>query len=119
MPRIVAAAYTYNKKDSKLTTNYAIDADQGTLVRQGSLEGVEPVVSPNLGRLTTVGALGVGPLRDASFDISDLSNRALAVLRTASDARSRLYGIDLSTGRATLLGTVGDGAPLVGMAIEP
>nr|WP_084362398.1 DUF4394 domain-containing protein [Caldimonas taiwanensis] len=43
-PRIEAAAYTYNKRDDKLTTNYGIDAGLGLLVRQGSLEGAQPVV---------------------------------------------------------------------------
>ena len=31
----------------------------------------------------------------------------------------RLHLVDLNTGKATPLGVVGDGSPLVGMAIEP
>lgn len=116
-PVLMGAAYSYNKSDAKLTTNFAIDGAAGTLVIQGSREGTAPVVSPNTGRLTTVGALGTGPLQDAAFDISDLDNSALAALRIAG--RTRLYQVDLATGRATLLGTVGDGQPLAGMAIEP
>lgn len=118
-PDIVAAAYTYNTRNEQLTTNYAIDRRQGTLVMQGSLEGAVPVVSPNTGALRTVGALGVGPLADAAFDISDVSNTALAVLRTGGQAPTRLYQIDLASGRATALGTVGDGAALLGIAIAP
>ena len=48
-PELVAAAYTYNPNDGKLTTNYAIDRALGVLVMQGSREGETPVVSPNTG----------------------------------------------------------------------
>jgi len=116
-PAITAAAYTYNKTDDKLTTNYAIDTAAGTLVMQGSREGAQPVVSPNTGRIGTVGALGTGPVEDASFDIADIDNTALAALRT--QGRTRLHLVDLHSGRAVPLGTVGDGRPLWGMAIEP
>ncbi len=115
--QVAGAGYTYNKNDDKLTTNYAIDLAGGTLLRQGSLEGVQPVVSPNTGQVFAVGALGTGALEDASFDIADVDNAALAALRR--DGRTRLYGIELASGRATLLGTLGDGRPVWGLAIEP
>jgi Domain of unknown function (DUF4394) len=120
--RIGAAAYTYNKTDPKLTTNYAIDLARGTLVRQGSAEGAAPVVSPNTGLLATVGALGSGAigsgaLDDAAFDIADTNNAALAALRHGGV--TRLHLIDLTTGRATALGRVADGQALAGLAIEP
>lgn len=118
-PRVVAAAYTYNKQDDKLTTNYAIDIRLGVLATQGSVEGTTPVVSPNTGQLRTVGSLGLGALADASFDIADVSGAAFAALRTHADARTRLYLVDLKTGRAQNLGTVGDGSAVVGIAIEP
>jgi len=118
-PQLVAAGYTYNKKNDKITTNFAIDAREGTLVTQGSREGVEPVVSPNTGRLFTVGALGTGALDDASFDIADIDNAAYAAVRRAGDATTRWMRIDLATGRATPLGTLGSGEAVVGIAIEP
>ena len=118
-PQVLAAAYTYNKGDDKLTTNYAIDSRQGSLVMQGSREGTTPVVSPNSGRLSTVGALGTGPLDDASFDIADISNAAFAAVRSAGAPQTRLWLVDLTTGRAQSLGTVGNGAPLLGIAVEP
>ena len=118
-PQVLAAGYTYNPRDEQLTTNFAIDRAQGMLVLQGTREGVQPAVSPNNGRLTTVGPLGLGPLEAASFDIADVSNAALAAVRTASDQRTRLLLVNLDTGRAQVLGTVGDGAALVGLAIEP
>lgn len=120
-PELVAAAYTYNTQNDKLTTNYAIDRALGTLVLQGSREGGQPVVSPNLGRLSTVGLLGLGPLADASFDISDVGNLALAAVRRAGSAPTEtlLVQIDLTTGAARTLGRLGDGAPVQGLAIEP
>jgi hypothetical protein len=115
--RVAGAGYTYNKRDDKLTTNYAIDIANGWLLTQGSREGAQPVVSPNTGQLALVGELGTGALEDASLDIADTNNAALAALRSAG--RTRLYAVDLDTGRATLLGTVGDGRALWGLAIAP
>jgi len=114
---VVGAAYTYNKRDDKLTTNYAIDIANGWLLTQGSREGVQPVVSHNTGQLAVVGELGTGALEDAAFDIADTHNAALAALRRGGS--TRLFAVDLDTGRATLLGTVGDGRALWGMAIAP
>jgi len=88
-------------------------------VLQGSKEGAEPSESPNLGMLRTVGELGTGPVTDAAFDIADVGNTPLAALRTEADPRTRLYRIDLSSGKATLLGTLGAGKALMGMAVEP
>ncbi len=118
-PDIVAAAYTYHPKDDRLTTNYAIDRALGMLVMQGSREGAVPVVSPNTGELRTVGTLGLGALADASFDIADVGNTALLAARSGSGARTRLYRVDLDTGRASTLGVVGYGGPLRGLAIAP
>ena len=116
-PQLLAAAYTYDKNDDKRTTNFAIDGASGALVMQGSLAGAVPVVSPNTGRLSTVGPLGTGRLQDAAFDIADLDNSAFAALRIGD--RTRLYLVDLDSGRATLLGTIGNGQALSGLAIEP
>lgn len=119
MPDIAGAAYTYNTRDEKITTNYAIDRARGTLVMQGSREGATPVVSPNTGQLRTVGALGLGALTDVAFDISDVANTALVAVRTAAGPRTRLHRVNLATGHATDLGQIGDGRVLVGLAIEP
>jgi hypothetical protein len=114
---LLAAGYTYNKDDEKLTTNYAIDASRGWLVRQGSMEGVQPVVSPNTGQVFDVGPLGTGPLEDVSFDIADIGNTAL--IAAPVRGRTRLMMVDLASGRATPLGTIDRGQPLLGLAIEP
>jgi hypothetical protein len=89
------------------------------LVMQGSAEGRTPVVSPNTGVLTTIGPLGLGALVDVSFDIADLSGAAFVAVRTAARPATRLHLVDLATGAAQAIGTVGNGEPLVGMAVEP
>ncbi len=116
-PKVAGAAYTYNKNNDKLTTNYAIDLAAGTLLTQGSVEGVQPAVSPNTGTLMVVGALGTGPIDDAAFDIADIGNTALAALRAGG--HTRLFLVDLASGRAAPLGTVDQGRTLWGLAIEP
>lgn len=118
-PDVAGVAYTYNKKDEKLTTNYAIDRALGALLMQGSREGAQPVVSPNTGLLRTVGLLGTGPLGEAHFDISDVANTALMAARRVGESTTRLYRIDLESGRATALGVVAQGERLLGLAIEP
>jgi hypothetical protein len=115
-PAVVAAGYTYNKDNDKITTNYALDGRQGVLVHQGSKEGVQPVVSPNTGKLYTVGSLGIGSFQRATLDISDLSNAAYAAV--TANGKSIWYRIDLATGKATRIGTV-EAGPVVGAAIEP
>jgi hypothetical protein len=115
-PGIVAAGYTYNKDNDKITTNYAIDGRLGVLVHQGSKEGVQPAVSPNTGRLYTVGSLGIGPFDKATLDISDVSNAAYAAV--SAGGKSVWYRVDLASGKATRIGTVA-GGPVVGAAIEP
>lgn len=118
-PQLLAAGYTYNKKDEKITTNFAIDGRDGTLVRQGSVEGGQPVVSPNTGRLFTVGALGTGSLVDASLDIADVNGTAFAALRTSAQGPTKLYLINLESGKAEVLGNVANGAALAGIAVIP
>lgn len=115
-PAVVAAGYTYNKDNDKITTNYALDGRQGALVHQGSKEGVQPAVSPNTGRLFTVGSLGIGAFERATLDISDVSNAAYAAITSGST--SAWYRVDLATGKATRIGTITAGA-VVGAAIEP
>lgn len=115
-PAVVAAGYTYNKDNDKITTNYALDGRAGALVHQGSKEGVQPPVSPNTGKLYTVGSLGIGSFDRATLDISDVSNAAYAAV--TAGGKSSWYRIDLATGKATRIGSVDAGA-LVGAAIEP
>jgi hypothetical protein len=117
-PSIVGAAYSYNKADPKITTNYALDASTGSLVTQGSREGTTPAVSPNTGQLFTVGKLGVN-FEDAAFDIQALSDVAFAALSGKALKGTRLYTLDLKTGAAQLIGTIGTNEGIRAMAMEP
>ena len=117
-PMTVGAAYSYNKADTKITTNFALDAAAGTLVTQGSREGVMPAVSPNTGQLFTIGSLGLA-FNNASFDIQAVSDVAFAALNSDGTSSSRWVMIDLKTGAAKSLGSVGGGERVVGVAMEP
>lgn len=118
-PAIVAIAYTYNEIDEKLTTNFALDASAGALVALGSREGKTPAVSPNSGHLFTVGPLGAGAFAQAAFDIGDVSGAAFAALTAADAHESRWVEVDLATGAARVIGAIGGGEAVIGIAIEP
>ncbi len=117
-PMAVGAAYSYNKADTKITTNFALDAATGALVTQGSREGVMPAVSPNTGQFFTIGSLGMA-FNTAAFDIQALSDVAFAALNSDGTTASRWVTIDLKTGAASSLGTIGGGERVVGIALEP
>ena len=117
-PMTVGAAYSYNKADTKITTNFALDAATGALVTQGSREGILPAVSPNTGQLFTIGSLGIA-FNNASFDIQAVSDVAFAALNSDGSMASRWVMIDLKTGAAKSLGAVGGGERVVGIAMEP
>lgn len=116
---INGVAYTYNKQNDKLTTNFAIDGARGTLVTMGSREGVEPVVSPNGGQVFTVGPLKTGPVTGVSFDISDAHNSVYLAASRVGDTRTHLFRVNLDTGEATYLASVGKKERIRALAIEP
>lgn len=105
-PTITAAAYTDSLPNTLVTKLFAIDAALDVLVLQ------DP---PNDGTLTTIGPLGVdfGPL--GGFDIVSSQNPQKDEAFAASGAT--LYSIDLTTGKATALGTIGQGdVNIIGLA---
>lgn len=111
-PFVFGSAYTNSFAGATSTTLFGIDSSRRALVRQGpESEGV----------LTTVGPLGIDieVIRVfTGFDISGLSGTAYAVLTPSSvqPQPSRLYTVDLGTGAATLVGALGEGATLIGLA---
>lgn len=115
-PRIVGAGYTNSVAGALSTTLYVIDAGLGILAIQGSIGGGP--VSPNSGQLATIGALGVNFTDNVGFDI-DPAGPAYAALQTPNDNDSDLYAINLSTGAATRIGTIGGGEVVRGLAIVP
>jgi hypothetical protein len=102
---VVACAYTNDFTGAATTTLYGIDSTSNTLVRVGGPDGTP---SPQLGDVVDIGALtfDVSPL--AGLDITANGNQAYAVLRIGLGA-SGLYTVDLVTGAAALVGTIGDG----------
>jgi hypothetical protein len=109
----VAAAYTNNIVGGGVTTLFVIDNATGTLLRQGGPDG-NP--SPNGGVLTTIGPLGVTPTGNVAFEITD-QGQAFAALTVGGTAG--LYAINLATGAATLVGTLGTGTAVVGLGQGP
>jgi hypothetical protein len=116
-PTVVAAAYTNAFAGAAFTTLYVLDAANDQLQIQG-----QPSGNPNLGDLQTVGALGIGDVQSvAAFDISGTNNMAFAAVNVAGAANSELHMINLTTGAATKINTIGGGevvrgATLVGAA---
>lgn len=106
-PKIFGCAYTNNFAGvgGTATTLYNIDADLDTLVTQGSLNSAP--VSPNSGRLFTVGSLGINVTETGDMDISDVSGLAYGAFNLMGENFSRFYTINLATGRATFMGQIG------------
>ena len=113
-PRIVGSAYTNNFNGTSVTTLFGIDSNRDVLVRQGGVNGVP---SPNGGVLSTIGpGLGFNTSDLVGFDISGISGLAFASLVGPTGAASQLFTINLATGSATLVGTIGTGVTLTGLA---
>jgi hypothetical protein len=104
-PNVISVAYSNNFFGSAVTTLYGIDSNLDVLVTQGGLNGSP---SPNLGGLFTVGALNVNATGIAGFDIAS-NGAALAALNLNGESATKLHSINLATGAATLIGTIGGG----------
>ncbi len=107
-PSITGAAYTNAIASSSSTQLYNIDEQLDILVLQNP---------PNDGTLMTVGELGIDFDTVGGFEIISLdegSNVAYAV------SNSTLYTIDLGTGTATNIGTIGnEDFNFIGLATVP
>ena len=109
-PNVVASAYTNSFASATSTTLYGIDSTLNTLVTQAP---------PNAGTLNTVGSLGIDVTDAGGFDIQASGNTAFAAL-SLDGLVSELYTIDLTTGAATLVGSIGAVPTLVrGLTIVP
>jgi hypothetical protein len=126
-PRVSGAAYDRNF-DGRLgasgTTLYAINTTTGQLVTVG---GLNQSPSPNTGTLGVIGSLGVGFDTSGSvgFDITARGTAggtgyATFDVETGAGLNTRLYTIDLSSGGASLVDTVGTGSlSLLSLAVAP
>ena len=112
---VAALGYT-NGAGTTVTTLYGIDTALDILVRIGGADGPP---SPNTGA-----AVALAELRDGSFNKIDFGPSANLDIQAGTDLAfasntTALYGIALSTGTVTTLGTVGGGFSLTGLAIAP
>jgi uncharacterized repeat protein (TIGR01451 family) len=108
-PSVVGTAYNNSFAGATTTTLYDIDSASDQLLIQNP---------PNNGTLVVVGALGVNAQGLLGFDLRS-NNAALAVM-TTNGIGSGLYSINLTTGAATLVGSVGPAATLLrDLAIAP
>ena len=119
---IRATAYSRNNAGggtSGATTLYEIDGTNNALVTQGSIDFFTGSgTSPNTGTLTSVAALtGVVGSTIVGFDIFNAAGTAAASAGTAFVATSTtLSSLNLSTGAAASLGTIGSGLTIVDIA---
>jgi hypothetical protein len=112
---VVALAYTNNTAGAAPTTAFGIDAGADALVTIGGANGSP---SPNSGTVTPIGALGVDTSDQAGLDVPlGASTTAFASLTVAGV--SGLYGVNLTTGAATLVGAIGPaGTAIVDLAVS-
>ena len=105
-PGVGASAYTNSYIGSTATTLYNVDETASRLVSQNP---------PNNGTLNTVGALGVSVStlgQSTDLDIAYAGGQNVAYLSVATansitTATTTLYTVNLSTGAATAVGTLG------------
>jgi hypothetical protein len=104
-PNVVAFSYDNNLSGVTQRTPYMIDSAADTLV----------LLLPPFpdGTLRTVGPLGVNASEIAGLTVYTTGtagspvNTAFAAITSPGDSVSKLYTIDLSTGAAALVGTIG------------
>lgn len=101
---VTAAAYTNSFVGTGTSTLYVIDTANDRLLIQGRAPS-----SPNNGDLQVVGSLGInGDVQAfAGFDINAINNTAFTALNVGNATTSDLYRINLLTGTATRLGSIG------------
>ena len=116
-PRVVGSAHTNNVNGASVTTLFGIDSNRDVLVMQGGPNGAP---SPNGGVLTTIGfGLGFNTSDLVGFDVSGITGLAYASLTPPAGGASQLFTINLTTGIATLVGTIGTGLTLIDLAASP
>jgi hypothetical protein len=119
-PAIVALAHQKGTATPSNAFMFGLDSTRDILVNVSA-----PNVGPtdptfaNTGLTTTIGPVGIDFTNNASFDISPLTGTAFAALDSTGDTLSKLYQIDLVTGAATLIGTIGGGELIRGMTVSP
>jgi hypothetical protein len=70
-----------------------------------------------MGTAVNAGSLGVDFTEVSAFDIQ--GGLALAALQTSGASLSQLYGIDLTSGAALLIGSIEAGSPITALSVAP
>ena len=107
-PAAVGAAYVNNFAGGTSTTLFVIDSNLDVLVRQ------DP---PNNGVLNTIGSLGVDAGTVLGFDVRSVGGNETALAAIDVGGVSSLYNINLTTGQASIVGQIGDGRGIKGLAL--
>ncbi|MEZ2236439.1 DUF4394 domain-containing protein [Microcoleus sp.] len=107
-PAGVGAAYVNNFAGATSTTLFVIDSNLDVLVRQ------DP---PNNGVLNTIGSLGINASNVLGFDIRSVGGNEKALAAIDVGGVSSLYNINLTSGQASIVGQIGDGRPVKGLAL--
>ncbi|WP_293219185.1 MULTISPECIES: DUF4394 domain-containing protein [unclassified Microcoleus] len=107
-PGAAAAAYVNNFAGATSTTLFVIDSNLDVLVRQ------DP---PNNGVLNTIGSLGIDASSVLGFDIRSVGGNETALAAIDVGGVSSLYNINLTTGQASIVGQIGDGRSIKGLAL--
>ena len=110
---MTGVGYTNNDADAATgTTLFDVDSQNDQVVIQ---------LPPNAGSLTPTGKLGVDAAPDLGFDVwSDLeggSTQSVRAFGTLTTDASRLYEIDLLTGKADPRGRFRTSQQVIGLAI--
>jgi hypothetical protein len=104
----VSVAYTNNSGTATLTTLFYIGPSTPTTLFN--------TTNPNGGVLLPVGPLGLTSSQNVGFDISGVTGIAYASLSSPTGGGSSFYTINLSTGSASLVGSIDNGLTLRGIA---
>jgi len=107
-PQVTGAAYANNMAGVTTTVLYDIDAGLDIVARQ------DP---PNAGTLNTNGSLGVDTGSLVGFDIASGGRDYNALAALQVNGQSRLYSVDLDSGRARDRGRIGNGEAIRDIAI--
>jgi hypothetical protein len=109
-PNVVGVAYINSYAGAASTTLYDIDSSSDSLLIQNP---------PNNGSVATVGALGVDTTAIAGFDIVTVGSDNSAYATFTVGGTVGLYSINLASGAATSLGSVGGNLELIALAVLP
>lgn len=116
-PELLSIAYDNDIPKATTTTLYALDEATYSLVQVGGLNQSTPS-SVNDGLLHTIGATGIS-FAFAGLAIDEKNGDAIAAL-APSGSPAALYNIDLKTGAASEIDTIGNGElTIISIALLP